>query len=87
MSPAREPDRNMARPLLVAALRRLRPRRADAGFVVPLKRRVIERTFGRLKKARRLVKADEHQTTHGEPFIYTRASFRMLHRLCPNRQT
>jgi putative transposase len=51
------------------------------GFKVLPKRWIVERTFGWLTKARRLVKDYEHKTTHSESFIYIRMSQLMLRRL------
>lgn len=51
------------------------------GFKVLPKRWIVERTFGWLTKARRLVKDYEQKTTHSESFIYIRMSQVMLRRL------
>lgn len=53
------------------------------GFKVLPKRWIVERTFGWLTKARRLVKDYEQKTTHSESFIYIRMSQLMLRRLIP----
>lgn len=63
-------------------------RRSDPakGFVVQPKRWIVERTFGWLTKARRLVKDYERRTFHSEAFIYIRMSALMLRRLYPKRK-
>lgn len=51
------------------------------GFRVQPKRWIVERTFGWLTKARRLVKDYERKTQHSENFIYIRMSYVMVRRL------
>jgi putative transposase len=53
------------------------------GFKVLPKRWIVERTFGWLTKARRLVKDYERKTEHSEAFIQIRMSHLMLRRLQP----
>ena len=118
VTPAHEPDRQMACPLLAVALRLWRRlqllwadgayagslgawlrqrwrgrvrleivRRSDrsGSFRVEPKRWIVERTFGWLTRARRLVKDYERHTQHSEAFIYIRMMALMLRRLHPRR--
>ena len=64
-------------------------RRSDQakGFVVQPKRWIVERTFGWLTKARRLVKDYERKSDHSEAFIYIRMSHLMLRRIHPSRKS
>ena len=116
VTPADEPDRHIAAPLLAIALRgwrRLRVIWADRaytgslrdwlrhrwrgrvrlaivrrrnrtrGFRLQPKRWIVERTFGWLTRARRLVKDYERKPEHSEAFIYLRMIALMLRRLHP----
>ena len=55
------------------------------GFTVQRKRWMVERTFGWLTKARRLVKDYELKISHSESFIQIRMTQLMLRRLYPSK--